>query len=93
MPTMVLGWFLIVVGALFILIGVAGAARSAFSRSRGSAGADEASGIAELIKAVTALLKAIFGGPQWLLFSLVGIALIYAGQRVLAGEPVIPGLG
>ncbi|MGB6364247.1 MAG: hypothetical protein WBG64_16395 [Thermoanaerobaculia bacterium] len=93
MPTMLLGWFLIVVGPLFILIGVAGAARAAFSRSRGSAGADEASGVAELIKAVTALLKAILAGPQWLLFTLVGIGLIYAGQRVLAGEPIIPGLG
>lgn len=93
MPTMVLGWFLIVVGALFILIGVAGAARAAFSRKAGPAGAEDAGGIAELIKAVTDLLKAILGGPQWLLFTLVGIALIYAGQRVLAGQPVIPGLG
>jgi hypothetical protein len=93
MPTLVLGWFLIVVGALFILIGVAGAARVAFSRSRGAAGAEEAGEVAELVKAVTALLKAIFGGPQWFLFTLVGIALIYAGQRVLAGQPIIPGLG
>ena len=93
MPTMVLGWFLIGVGALFILIGVAGAARAAFSRSRAAAGAEDASGVTELIKAVTDLLKAILDGPQWLLFTLVGIALIYAGQRVLAGQPVIPGLG
>lgn len=42
---------------------------------------------------MTALLKAILAGPQWLLFTLVGIGLIYAGQRVLAGEPIIPGLG
>lgn len=93
MPTIVLGWFLIVVGALFILIGVAGAARAAFARFRSAAGAEDAGGISELIKAVTALLKALFGGPQWFLFTLVGIALIYAGQRVLAGQPVLPGLG
>jgi uncharacterized membrane protein len=93
MSTMVLGWFLIVVGALFILIGVAGAARAAFSRSRGAAGAEDAGGVAELIKAVTDLLKALFGGPQWFLFTLVGIALIFAGQRVLAGQPIIPGFG
>lgn len=92
MATMVLGWFLILVGALFILIGVAGAARSAFPRPPAASGAEEASAVAELVAAVTALVKAILGAPQWLLFTLVGIALIYAGQRVLAGQPVIPGL-
>jgi len=82
MGMMILGWSLIVVGFLFLLVAVAGAARKVFM------GAATLGPSALSVKDVTALIEAILKAPQWLLTAAVGALLIYAGQRIVNGLPL-----
>jgi len=86
MSNVILGWFLIGVGALFLLAAVAGAARIAFAGALRAV----APGLQSVIVDVTNLIKTILTAPGWLLMAAVGGILIYAGQRVLAGLSVWP---
>ena len=83
----ILGWFLVVAGALFILLGLARAAADAFAEFKKSLAP---LGIVETIQALGKLLEALAKLPTSIILTLVGIALIVAGQRVLAGLPILP---
>ena len=81
MISVLLGWFLIIVGALFILIGLVRAARETLSKVHAFA-----PGIKGVIVDVEKLLEALAKLPAWMLMVLVGLYLIYAGQQVLGGQ-------
>lgn len=79
----VLGIVLIVLGAAFLLLGLAAAAREVFRTatkpaSRGLPVDPEA--WAKLLNALTSLVKV---APQWFLLTLVGAALVGIGAALL----------
>jgi hypothetical protein len=81
MSSLVLGWFLIIAGALFVLVRLARAGRETFS-----AAAAPAAGTRGVIRDVARLLEALAKLPAWLMMVLVGVYLIYAGQQILASQ-------
>jgi hypothetical protein len=79
----VLGIILIVLGAAFILLGLAAAAREVFRKTsqpatRGVPIDPEA--WSKLLNALTSLVKV---APQWFLLTLVGAALVGIGAALL----------
>ena len=91
-----LGWFLVVLGFLFILLAFAGAASefiqgqwNKLTVEKGFA-AEKIEALAKLTNALTGLLKALFTGPRWFLSFIVGVFLVYAGSRLQAGLQLFP---
>ena len=79
----VLGIALIALGVVFIVLGLAAAAREVFRRS--TAPADRGLPIdpeawEKLLRAITELVKV---APQWFLLTLVGAALVGVGGALL----------
>lgn len=97
MFSQVLGWFLVVMGMLFVLLAFLRAALetlaggSSMPEAAGQvANAAPAIGVKDLLQAFGGVLKQLANMPEWFLFALVGVMLIIAGQRVLAGLPIVP---
>ncbi len=88
MSTLLLGWFLVIVGALFILVGLARAGRETFSSGR--AAAVPPAGIKGLLGDAAKFVEALVNVPQWLLMVFVGGYLLYTGQQVLTGQTPWP---
>jgi len=76
---MLLGWILTIVGLLFVLLGFVGAVRDILLKP----GAKQANWT-EWIQAITELIKALTAAPQWLALVVVGVGLVYWGQRLIA---------
>ena len=86
MATQIIGWFLIVLGMLFILLAFLRAALESFpeifplsSEGVGPQAEQPTAGLKELLELFVKVLQALVKLPQWFLFALVGIALIIAG--------------
>lgn len=88
MATFGLGWFLTIVGALFVLLGLIGAARETFTIPPPTL--TFWAGIPDLLKGFAEVIKAIATAPRWLGLTVVGVFLIYAGQRLVAGLSILP---
>jgi hypothetical protein len=79
----IIGVILMVLGLAFIGLGFAAAARAVFQRarpSRADVGAIDPEKWAKLVGALTELVKV---APQWLLLTLMGIALVAVGSSML----------
>ena len=81
-----LGWTLTLLGVLFLLLGFVGAALDVF-RGRG---AERIAPPAGFFEALAAFLKALATAPRWLALVGVGVALVFFGQRLAAGLPMLP---
>jgi sulfite exporter TauE/SafE len=81
----ILGWVLIVMGILFVLLGLANAGKTTFSNIKGI----EPQSATGVINAVTELIKTISAAPIWLGTTAVGFALIYFGTRLASGLPLV----
>lgn len=97
MATQIIGWFLIVMGMFFILLAFLRAVLETLpdllsAPSTGVSPQAELStaGLKDLMELFLKVMEALVKLPQWFLFALVGIALIVAGQRVLAGLSILP---
>lgn len=100
MINQVLGWFLVVMGMLFVLLAFL---RATFETLAGGRSESEAAGqaaqwvpmagVKDLLQAFGGVLKQLANMPEWFLLAFVGVLLIIAGQRVLAGLPIIPWVG
>jgi hypothetical protein len=92
-----LGWFLVVMGMLFILLAFLRAAletlRQGGEKSEGRPQPTEAApaiGVKDLLETFGGVLKQLANMPEWFLLALVGVLLIIAGQRALAGLTIVP---
>lgn len=85
----ILGWVLIVLGVAFICLSFVGAARDLFQKRPTVATANSVGEYTAFGKMLVELLKVLFTGPAWFLFFIVGLALVYAGTRLVAGQSVI----
>jgi hypothetical protein len=88
MQNQIIGWILIVVGILFVLLAVVGAAIEAFREfeppKRSLLGG--AKDWADFLTALTKLIATLFSGPRWFLRLVVGVLLIYGGECVRLGH-------
>lgn len=73
MINLVVAWALLVLGLLFVVVGLAGAVKTIFNppvATRGSVSIDS------IITAITELIKALTAAPQWLALAVVGIGMM-----------------
>jgi hypothetical protein len=78
-----LGIVIMVLGVLLILIGVIGAALKVFAqKGQGVAAADS------FWKLVPEIIGALTKAPSWLAMILVGVFLVWCGQRLISGLPI-----
>jgi uncharacterized membrane protein len=83
MATVILGWVLTVVGVLFIFLGLVAASRQV----RVTTQSVPRPGISGVLQDATVLLDALRQLPLWLALTVIGIALITAGQILVHGWP------
>jgi hypothetical protein len=87
------GWILIVLGALFSLLGFTAAARELFASPAACLAMGPAVLPPGLLEAFGDILAALAAAPQWLALTVVGVFLIYAGTRVANDQPILPNMG
>lgn len=79
-----LGYPVAILGVLLLIIGVFGAAVSkAGQQGQGFAGAGET--VASVLKELPKLIDSLAKAPKWLSMVLVGLVLVWAGDRLSAG--------
>ncbi len=74
----VLGWILVVVGVLFILLGLAAAAKDVLKKEAQV----EQKGDKSIWEILTELVKALTAAPQWLALTIIGIGLVVYGSSL-----------
>jgi hypothetical protein len=79
----VVGYVLIAFGVVFIALGTVGAAAAVFAKKGFAVGAPT---IAEIIKLIPDLIKALTKAPQWLAMTFVGILLLLLGLWIVQGS-------
>jgi hypothetical protein len=77
MPSMVIGWVLIVAGLVLVVLGVFGAVVLVIRKSTSYY---QVRGPAETIGAIDKLIQTLSGAPYWLSFIVVGVFLIWYGS-------------
>lgn len=77
----VIGYVIMLLGVVLILIGVFGAA-VAVLRDRGEGFAGATDTLAQVIKDLPKLIEALGKAPKWLSMILIGLFLIWMGNRL-----------
>jgi hypothetical protein len=89
-----LGGMVMVFGVAFLLLGLVGAVVDVYARIEilmappTERPASNGKGAEETVDAVARLIEALTDAPQWLGLSVVGIALVWLGQRIRQGRSV-----
>jgi hypothetical protein len=87
-----LGGMVMVFGVAFLLLGLVGAVVDVYARIEilmaPATERPNSDGAEETVDAVARLIEALTDAPQWLGLSVVGIALVWLGQRIRQGRSV-----
>ena len=80
MESNILGWGLIVVGFLFLILGLAAAARDVIKESFQKNSSQESAVEKSVLEVLVNLINALAKAPKWLALTVVGIVLIVLGS-------------